>query len=154
MPDKINAVVEAAGDLKPLKFLEHNRWAVLALVVTLALTLSCTFLRARVPNPLHPDSPPLDREGLQLLSARWAADVEAQSKVLMAADEALAAKEAWIGEVIEAVQPFAVTAAGPYGSIVTMGFGLLTGGLLLDNRRKGSLLAQKKTPVVPSPLVV
>ena len=149
--DRLNAVAEAAGG-GPLKWLEHNRWVVAALVIIAVLVSACVGLQPKVENPLDPESGEVTRSGLVMAVAEWEAGVEAQqaiwaseAKLLEAANEELSLKESWRKDVLAALEPIAVTSAGAFGPLVTLGFGLLSGGLILDNRRKGRLLKLPRT---------
>lgn len=147
--DKLNAVVEAAGGGPVMKFLEHNRWTVVAVVLCVAVA-GCTLFQAKATNPVDPAGEPVTRSELKMLAAQFAADTKAKAAMFTAAEEELAAEEAMIEEALNAIESIGVSVAGPWGPAVTTILGIAGLGLLGDNRRKGKIIKNGATPKPPA----
>ena len=140
-----------------LKWIDHNRWLVGALVIVVGMTITSFGCQPKTDDPFNPGQ----KVGRAELGARAAAflvevqaeqafleaKVEAMKPALGAAYDELERQETMIQTAIDAIGGLATTAAGPYAPLVTTGLGILALGFGVDNRRKDRVILEKKTEI-------
>lgn len=118
------------------KVIEHNRYAVLALILCAVLVSGCTWLQPRAPSPL--DGKPVNRWQLQAQKAEFNAKFDA-------AEQMIAAQDQMWSSVIDLATQAAMAVPGPLGGLIAAVPTIAALGLGFDNRRKSGVISTLKS---------
>lgn len=124
--------------LSILRWLRHNRYTVLALLLCATLVAGCTFLQPKAPSPLDGK-----------LVNRWQLEAQRQefNAKFTAAEKMIAAQDQMWTSIIDLATQAAMAVPGPLGGLIAAVPTIAMLGLGIDNRRKNAVISAKSNQI-------